>query len=325
MKASIILLGAGQLGSRHLQALGLLEEPYSIFVVDPSDQNLNITRQRFLSVKDSDKHNIYYTNDIKSVTATFINIAIIATNANVRSLLIKELLNLTNISYLILEKVLFQRIKDYAEIGSLLKSLKIKTFVNCPRRMFDFYQNLKDSIAENNILQMEVIGNSWGLGCNAIHFIDLFNYLSDDLIINWENNLDDGFIDSKRNGYKEFTGNIMGQTQKGNRLNLTCYRFGSQNTSIRISTSHRRYIISEGLGEAWEVEINGKCKYEKRMFETPYQSQLTHRVIKDLLNNKTCELTPYSLSTSMHIPLIRVLLDHYNRNNNCISDICPIT
>jgi predicted dehydrogenase len=48
---SIVIIGAGQLGSRHLQALRLIDEPIRIQVVDPSHESLKVAEERFNQVK----------------------------------------------------------------------------------------------------------------------------------------------------------------------------------------------------------------------------------------------------------------------------------
>ena len=47
---SIAVIGAGEVGSRHLQALALLKRPVKIFVVDPSNESLRIAKERFQQV-----------------------------------------------------------------------------------------------------------------------------------------------------------------------------------------------------------------------------------------------------------------------------------
>ena len=43
----IAIIGAGQLGSRHLQGLAKLQLPCQVHVVDPSPKSLEVARQRF--------------------------------------------------------------------------------------------------------------------------------------------------------------------------------------------------------------------------------------------------------------------------------------
>lgn len=322
---NILIVGAGQLGSRHLQAMALIEEPYAIYVVDPSNESLKISRARFEEVVGYNKHTISYHNELNALSLDYIDVAVIATTSNVRSAIIKEIINKKKVRYFILEKVLFQSEQEYYEIGKLFEISGSKAFVNCPRRMNDFYQNIRSSDFSKDPIQMEVIGNNWGLGCNGIHFVDLFNFLSNDIIIKWQNNLDNCLINSKRDDFKEFTGNISGIGLKGNRLSLTCYNSGNSNLSIRLSSPNTRYIINETAGKVWKEELKANWETEELSISMILQSNLTQEAVRQLFESGTCMLTPYSVSCSLHTPFILTLLSHFNKiqNSNVIS--CPIT
>ena len=44
------IIGAGQIGSRHLQALCKLESPARVALVDPSDESLQTASDRYIEV-----------------------------------------------------------------------------------------------------------------------------------------------------------------------------------------------------------------------------------------------------------------------------------
>lgn len=325
MNRNILIVGAGQLGSRHLQALALCLTPCEIFVVDPLAESLKVAKSRFEEINGHSKHNVYYQSYIDELESDHFEIAIISTNADKRSKVIKQLLTTKSISIFILEKVLFQSVMEYDEIEMLFKRTKSKAFVNCPRRMFSFYKEVKESIFYETPIHIEVIGNAWGLGCNSIHFIDLFNFLTGENIIDWNSYLDDGYLESKRQGFKEFTGSLTGRSPKGNSLSLTSYRNGVVNTSVRISTPNRRYVIEESIGRAWIVEFDNKLNISEIDFTMKFQSQLTNIVVKQLFESGTCELTTYDQSSELHLNFIKTILGHYNKYQDIKTDICPIT
>jgi predicted dehydrogenase len=325
MMKNIVIIGAGQLGSRHLQAFALFDEPCNLFVVDPNEASLLTAKQRFEAIAGYVKHKTSYHNSVQKLTAEHLDLVIIATNADIRAQIIKELLQSKSVSYFILEKVLFQSIKDYKVIGDLLHKASAKAYVNCPRRIFDFYKNLKAALHPGESVQMEIIGNNWGLACNSIHFIDLFNLLTGDTITDWQNNLNDGIIESKRPGFIEINGNISGRTSNANSLSLTCYHSGHPNISIRISTPSVRLLITEGMGKAFKEEASAGWKTEEIPFTMIYQSQITNVVVKQLFDTGSCDLAPYETSSRFHTPFLRLVLNHYKKHSNKTTDICPIT
>ena len=217
-------------------------------------------------------------------------------------------------------------IKEYKEIEELFKRSNSIAYVNCPGRTYDFYKSLKKTFNFNEPIQMEVIGNNWGLGCNSVHFIDLFNFFTDEIISDWENNLEASYTSSKREGYIEFFGNISGQTINKSRLSITCYK-NEENTniSIRISTPNQHVIIEPAVSKVYISDKHSKWCLKEINTEFPFQSQLTQKNAKQLFEKGSCDLTPFNLSSSIHIPFIETILEHYNQYQNNTKEICPIT
>ena len=172
---NIAVIGAGELGSRHLQALVKLPGDGIIQVVDPKNNSLEVARQRIEQVSSSFTGTITFLNNISEL-ADELDIVIVATNSNVRKNVIVEVLTCKKVNYLILEKFLFPRIEEYQIVADLLVKCKTIAWVNCPRRMLDFYNELKKTL--NGNIHIAVTGNGWGLGCNGIHLLDLMAYLT---------------------------------------------------------------------------------------------------------------------------------------------------
>ena len=323
MKKNILIVGAGQLGSRHLQAIALLKDSCAINIIDPSTTSLNIAKSRFEEVIGHENHTISLYHDLEELTIKTIDIVIVATNSNVRSAVIKKILKTKKVIYFILEKVLFQTLREYDEIDVLLKKGNSTAFVNCPRRMNINYQEIKNILSNQENVQMEVVGSKWNLGCNGIHFIDLFSFLTEEVNINWISNLDNEIIESKRNGFKEFTGNLFGIGTNKNRISLTCFNKGPSNTSIRISTPEMRFVINEDIS-VFKESLSSLHKEEK-IINFSLQSELTNIIVKQLFETGSCMLTPYEESKKIHKPFLETLLNHYCLVKKIKIDICPIT
>ncbi|MGK7390770.1 MAG: Gfo/Idh/MocA family oxidoreductase [Candidatus Cyclobacteriaceae bacterium M2_1C_046] len=321
---NIVVIGAGQLGTRHLQALALLEARVNLFVVDPSDDQKKLASERLKQINQN-KHEVKYFNTLDELTVQNLDLVIVATNANIRFTIVQNLLEKFSVKYLILEKFLFQRLSEYEEIEKRLDETGTSCYVNCPRRMFASYKKVKSVLKQNESVQMEVVGNNWGLGCNGIHFIDLFQWLTGEPVNNWVNLLSEGFIKSKRSGFIDFSGRLSGSTINHNNLILTSFESHATNVSVRISTPSSRFVIAESLKKMWHEEIDKTISLKEHEFIPLYQSQLTRLVAKELFESGTCELTSYHESKQAHLPFLETLLDHYNMYNSEKSDICPIT
>jgi len=318
----VILIGAGNLGSRHLQGLALVNIKLKIFVVDISDSNLKLAKERFQLVNEKGKHDAIFTNSLNNINETYFDIAIVATNSNVRFEISKSLLKVKTVKFLILEKVLFQKLDEYDDFKYFSSNFNTNIFVNCARRLNEFYKKISDVDFGTENIKMEVSGNSWSMGCNSIHFVDLFNYLTNLTPKKWENNLDDKIIKSKRSGFIEFTGELFSKDKNGNQLRLISNRKLNSSLVIKISNSKLKYTIEE---DSNKVIFQKKDFLKTDEIHIDFQSKLTNKVVESLINFETCNLPTYEVSSRLHKPLIKVMKDHFNKINNTNFDYCPIT
>src|SRR3989344_5307494 len=88
---NVYIIGAGQIGSRHFQALKRVKFPLSVTVVDPSEQSLAVAKKRYEEMpKGRYRHEIKYLQEID--TGQKIDLIILATTSNVRAKIIKDVL-----------------------------------------------------------------------------------------------------------------------------------------------------------------------------------------------------------------------------------------
>jgi len=323
----IAIIGAGQLGSRHLQSLSLINREATVDVVDPNPSSLETAKKRFLEVSKVTKiREVHYCSSLDDISDN-IDVTIIASNSNVRRKIIEDLLAAKHVRALILEKFLFQREEDFSAIRSLLTKKNIPAWVNCPRRMWPVYQNLKKELQGEQPIEFSVTGTSWALASNAVHMIDLLSFLCDstDYRITYPD-LDDTIIQSKRSGYIEFTGRLSGECSRQVRFSIGCYNGLGTNLMIHLYCEGIQYIIKESEGKIFIGKGNEGWKWEEIQFTVPYQSQLTHLAVEHILDTGTCELTPYEESQKLHLPLLRTFLTHINTvKPEGQTSICPIT
>ena len=167
----IALIGAGQLGSRHMQGLALLEAPARVTVVDPFAASLATAQERFAQVKQQNVEAVF-TQSFDELPQA-LDGAVVATGADRRREAIERLLARSRVRVALLEKVLFQRIEDYGAVGTLLDKSGTRAWVNCSQRLWPFFRDLRPKTLGKSSVRIVVRGTQWGLGCNAIHNLDL--------------------------------------------------------------------------------------------------------------------------------------------------------
>lgn len=326
MTYNIALIGAGQLGSRHLQGLKKISIPVNIEVVDPNTGSLVIAKERYEQVENNESiKSIRFLNSIDELNEN-IDLCIIATNSNIRALVTLELVAKKKIKTIIFEKILFQKVADYKSVQEIVHKNKIKAWVNCPRRVFPDYIEIKKDITTNEKLTFLLTGGNWGLACNGIHFVDLLAFLNDNNNFTFDSaGLDNNFQMSKRAGFIEFTGTLQGKQNNGSDIIINARNGSNAPHVITITGENSIFIIDETNGEIRMALSKNDWKWENRKLRVSFQSQLTGYIAEEILTKGNCSLTPFDESVQIHISYISSILEFYNKSLNIETETCPIT
>lgn len=325
---NLLLIGAGQLGSRHLQACLKLKNKLNIYVVDNSENSLAISEDRANQIDMGAAHNVSYLKNLDLVEEKNFEYMIIATSASVRYVILAAALSRFKVRYTIFEKVLFQDIDSYSNAAEIINNNNITAFVNCPLRAYPFYKMLKSKYIKNSTpTTLKYHAGEWcGLACNAIHFIDLVNYLTDSEIdqVSVEE-LDTTISQSKRQGYIEFTGTLNVSFENGSYISMNSIKGSADNSVLEILNGNNKIIIDELTGKYCVFVDN--VLVEKGQYDLVYQSNLTNIIVEQLEASGSCDLTDYRKSRKLHERFLKALLGHYNSINHNVDDvtILPIT
>jgi predicted dehydrogenase len=318
----LAVIGAGQLGSRHLQGLAKANLEAEIWVVDLSQESLNIAESRYNEVK-SDKMKVHFITDFNKVSSPKIDFAIIATGSKYRLQALKSLTDQCSVKYLLLEKILFPSIEEYALASQILKEKNIKAWVNCTMRMNDFFRSIKDEI-NGSKFTLSINAKSAGLACNGIHYFDFFAYLADNTNIKLSAELSSQY-ESKRPGYIEFDGALNGIDEKGNMVNITSINNGTLEINYLIQTADKQIMIDEMNGEFWVKSAATNNVWKQDKFRVQYQSELSGIIAETVISNGTCKLTPYEEAEKIHLLFLNPFLEYMQQTSKEKITVCPIT
>lgn len=316
---NILIVGAGQLGSRYLQGLSKVSFPLNIIVLDLSPKSLVLAADRWKDVEKLDSpHKVSFINEY-NLNVKEIDIAIVATGANNRHIIIKKILDLATIRYWIIEKVLAQSSEYVDAIRELLNEAK-GAWVNTPRRLMKWWKEIKSMIAIDQPLQFSIDGGMWGLACNSIHFLDLIEWITEEKLVSIDvNDLEKEWFESKRKGYYEVKGSI------------TCYFSGG--SLIRLSVNPElpgtKFHIKEQFN-CWEIdESSGIARRSDGLTilgTLNFQSELTSNVVQNILLKGICGLPTLNQSSELHKPFLINMLEHWKKQEEKNEDsFLPIT
>lgn len=323
----IAIIGSGQIGSRHLQGVALLKRECAVHLVGSTAAAISMAQKRYAEVISKRSPQKLHTYTGINRLSTDIDVAIMAGTADVRKDVLQTLLKRCHVKNIIFEKVLFQKMNDYDEAKRLIKKHKIHAWVNCARRMWPGYRKLRGCFPADSILRLSVTGSRWGLGCNAIHMIDMLSFLGGGIEYQvFTDRLDKKILRAKRKGFVEFTGEFHGRFKGGAAFNLVSHYGGALPLLVSIESENTRCLIAEEQGHCWIATARKKWKWEKIPFSAPLQSRLSNVVIDSIVERGDCGLTPFVESVQLHLPMIRGFSEFLRPRRPADGDWnCPIT
>ena len=315
--ANILISGAGQLGSRHLQGLAKCHLPLRIYVQDIYEESLSRAEQRWNEVLGPETHHdVSFHTSFESLPRQ-LDIAIVATTAEVRPKMVGEIANLVTVRFWVLEKVLAQNESGLDEIVSHTRN-SMGAWVNTPRRMMPWHQQIKTQLNLNHPMTLKVEG-AWELACNAIHLLDLFAWWTGEKLqmVNTDH-LAPHWFESKRQGSWEISGILEARFSRGSRALLSAEE-GIAPLSMEVSDGQLSWLIKET--EYLATRSDG-MKIPGRVV---YQSEMSGTLVASILEGGYCDLPTLEESVALHRVFIRSMLEHWKQVGNHAATSVPIT
>lgn len=181
---TVLISGAGELGSRYLQSMVTCALPLTVHLHNNNLRSLEICKQRWLEVKgDASPHRLVMHHDL-SALPQHIDLAIVSSTADSRSLLVTSIAQRARVNHWLLEKVLAQSVADINHIQTHVRNA-IGSWVNYYMRAEAWYAEIKKHLVVGTPKHMRVHGGNWGMACNSLHFIHLHAWFSESSLYPW--------------------------------------------------------------------------------------------------------------------------------------------
>ena len=315
----IILVGAGQIGSRYLQGLAKLKENIEITVIDPNKNSLKIAKSRWkeVTINQNKVHKIKWFTDFQNHKN--VDLAIIATSSNNRDIIVKKVSDVYHPKYWIIEKVLAQ---SKEQIDTILKvtNKSLGAWVNTSKRTDEWHKKIFFNFKIKGPLKVEKIGGLWGMACNSIHYIDLVSWWTkEDLISIDVSKLEKNWFRAKRDGYYETTGEIKANFSNGSELVLKSFNYLNDEHIKIYLPNKNKILINEHDGLA--TSSDG----QKLLGKIELQSNATTSLVKKLILENKCSLPTLKFSSKQHKIFIEKMLFHWNDCQKLNDTKVPIT
>lgn len=315
---TVVISGAGQLGSRHLQGLASCSLPLDIYIQDPSEDSLGTSQARWLEVvkPEESPHRLKPCRSIAELPQRA-DVAIVATPADVRPIIVAAIAQHAQVSYWLLEKVLARSDEAVQHIGHSIGASQ--AWVNIPRRTLPWHQAIKSALGTGRPMQLRIDGGDWGLACNAVHFLDMFAWLTDETLEAIDTqDLDTRWTPAKRPGNMEVMGTLQARFSGGSSAQLIA-RPGDVTYPFEFTDGEHSWQMDELAGTASRADglsLPGRV---------PYQSEVTGALVQTLLETGRCNLPTLAQSAQMHSVFLGSLLSHWQRHMDTQATEVPIT
>ena len=322
MIKNILVIGCGNIGSRHIQALSKLPFDTHIEIVDPDLNSHKIAQSRLNEINyNKQKHEFLWHVSISELKQKHNDLVIVATTALNRLPILKKLL--PNNSKFLIEKMVCQSVKEYDELLDLMKKFNAKGWVNTPLRYFESWNKIKEKIDTSKPLYVSIIAsNISALGTNAIHYLDLFSWFTNNYKINLNGEflINKLFLNKRGNDLIEFAGTLIGKNSDSSSISLTFLPDTKIPTTVNIVNDDNHIFVNETEQKSFNF-----AKNEELEFKFEHVSSTTNKIVSDIILKDSCTLTTVENSYFLHREIINTFNKHIKKITNKELEQCPIT
>lgn len=275
---SVLVVGSGNIGRRHIQALSSSQLISEICIVEPSSKATKESISLIKKTLTNKNININYFQSMDEINPNknFL-LAVISTNSYERLKILRRLIKFNILNFL-LEKILFPCSTDLLLAKNFLSKADKAVFVNyCYRFKFPF-EEIKLNCIEEKFKMSVILGNT-GLITNIPHWIDIFSLLASENIISFKLNKNCKIFESKRGKpYYDIFGSGYCKTRSGNEFVIKTKK-DNELPIIKIESGNSKILIKE------RNKVDMKSD-EVLYFSSPLVSLTTKYFLNDLINKK---------------------------------------
>lgn len=296
-----LVIGAGSIGKHHIASMLKEALPLNVDVVDSSKESLSKVEAELRPALKPDQ-SLQCFESLDAVDAKKPDFTILATPSRGRLGLLKTAHDRFGAKTFLLEKLLTPNLKELVEMETFIRGNKIRAWVNCPRRKYEFYQTIQKSLATGaeRLVAMEADGGDWRMGSNGIHHMDLFAYLagsSDLKVCPSRMKLSDR--SQKHAGYGELFGELAFEAASGATLRIRNHE-NPKPMTVGLYTDRSTYLIHEQASEMTKIYFKEKNLFERSPIRLKYQSELTGSYLREVLGGGDPGLTSFEESFKLH-------------------------
>ena len=322
----VLIVGCGQIGSRHLQAVASLPQVRQIDVIDPRPEALQLGRERLAEVqRRQSSQTIRWCTSFEEARRRGA-LCIVATQAQGRSRLVREIADALGYTTFILEKVLTQSVQELDELVECTQARQLRVWVNCQMRAYPFHKLVKQRLDPASPVMLNIVGGNLGLATIGIHKVDLFVFYDGASRLESAGSQVDPILHRTARGQCDLSGILRASTAKGSQFTLSYA--GDHRRLDRLSITSRDYRYIFDYEQRWAAESDAASGWAWRSLpfaDDPLISHLTAGFASEILAGGRCDLPTLEESLVAHRWLLQELQPHFSRLLERELECLPVT
>lgn len=328
MSRRVLLVGCGQLGSRHLQAVASLPEVTEIEVVDKRPEALALGKERLTEISPkSGSLAVRWLSSLDQASAQG-DLCIVATQAQGRATLIQDVARFLSYENFLIEKIVAQSIAEYQELLRYAEEKELKIWVNLKSRAHPSHKRVKEQLGSADPILYSVVGGNHGLANNGVHAADLFVFLDGSGRLDYTASAIDPQVFPSKRGPQLFdlSGTLQGTNVRGSHFTLS---FAKDHLGpLLFTVANRRYRAVVDDAKQWFYESTEDSGW--MWTPVPFQATLTvshmsRQFAADIFVAGRCELPSLQEAFPAHQFILKALQPHFNALLKTESEYCPVT
>lgn len=292
MKTKLIIIGLGNIGKRHLQAISNLNFLEEVLCYDINAKSLDLVPS-FCEENDVRVKNLKLISDLDKILKSISKetIVIISTTAKGREKILAESIN-RQPRAILAEKPLCQKVSDYENIMTLAGTKKVPVYINFVRHQYDFCYEIHKLMKDSKEKSFNAFF-SGGMACVGIHMLEMMTWLLNVNSYRILTSRKSEVYETKRKGYCDFSGEMLLETNNSNLCFVRAVKTASEKEKaslIDIFSDEKQFRIYEFAKKMIVSDMSNSIKVLD--IEIPYISQITDKIVENIVNDKEAPKLP---------------------------------
>lgn len=327
-QSKILLIGCGELGSRHLQAITSLDSVKEIYVLDDRAEALALGQKRLAEIKDFNKAiSFHWIQEPTPETANG-DLCLVATQATGRCSLVKRVTRELGYQTFLIEKIVAQSVDEYLDLMSFVEKHKLAIWVNCKTRTYSIHKRIKKLLPPDEPFIFSRISGNDGLANNGVHTADLFAFYDGTTkLIPLAARIDPVLHPSKRGKMIfDLSGTLHAMSDKGSDFTVSFAPTFVSPDHISIVSSRGRFIIDHIKRFFYQSLPENDWEWQRLEITDNWMvSCMTKAFVTDILEKNSCELPTLAECWPAHQYILSELLGTFKKLDVAKDGLCPVT